>query len=152
MTLAARLRPSLIFLGLEAKGRDELLRALSERIFAAGAVADAEELYAELRRREELGSTGIGGGVAIPHCKLKGLDQVVLALATAGRAIDYDSADGQPTRVFFVVVSPDGSATEHLRTLADISRWIKDSNQVRRLLDAREPEAVLALFERRDTP
>lgn len=152
MSLSARLRPSLVFLGLEAKSRDEVLRDLSEKIRGAGAVTDAEALYAELQRREGLGSTGIGRGVAIPHCKLKGLDQVVLAVATAEQAIDYDSADGQPVRLFFVVASPNGGATEHLKTLADISRWIKDAAQVKRLLAAREPEAVLALFERRDEP
>ncbi|MEM9292374.1 MAG: PTS sugar transporter subunit IIA [Acidobacteriota bacterium] len=110
------------------------------------ALQDGDELYRRLLEREKLGSTGIGSGVAVPHCKLGGAEQVLLALAVTRRSIDFASLDGQPVRVFFVVISPEDQPAVHLHTLAAISRWVQQEGNVEALLRASSVEAVLRHF------
>ena len=152
MSLRSLVHPELIFPDLEVIDREEVLRTLSEKMEGVGAVPDADRLYLELEKREELGSTGIGGGVAIPHCKLKKLSGVVVAVATSRGGIDFDAADGAPVRLFFVVVSPQNEATEHLKALAAISRLVKEPGNVDRLLKASTAEAVLEVLEEEAPP
>jgi PTS system nitrogen regulatory IIA component len=147
MSLRSFLRPELIFPGLEVIDREEVLRTLSEKMEAAGAVPDADRLYLELEKREQLGSTGIGGGVAIPHCKLEKLREVVVAVATSQEGVDFDAADEAPVRLFFVVVSPQSGANDHLKALAAISRWVKEPDHVERLLEASTADEVLELLD-----
>jgi mannitol/fructose-specific phosphotransferase system IIA component (Ntr-type) len=126
--------------------RQQVLRALADRIGTSGRVGNADELYRKLWEREELGSTGVGSGIAIPHCKLNGLRQGVVAVGLAPGGVDFGAADGAPVRVFFLVVSPSTAAAEHLQVLAAISRWIKADRHVERLLELREPEAIAQLL------
>jgi nitrogen PTS system EIIA component len=134
MRLGSLTRPELIFLGLLAGDRTAVLRALAEKIAAQGLVHGADELYRKLLEREQLGSTGIGAGVAIPHCKLKGLGRGVVALALLDQGVDFGATDGLPVRLLFVVVSPSEAPAEHLQILAAISRWLKADRHVEKVL------------------
>ncbi len=145
MTLSSLVSPDLIFSRIPAGDPDEVLRALAERVAAAGVVRDADELYRELRRREDLGSTGIGGGVAIPHCKLKGLSDVTVAIATTEAPVDFAALDEAPVRLFFMVASPSQGPNLHLQALAQISRWIQEEGNVESVLAAHSPEEIAAL-------
>ncbi|MBV8200545.1 MAG: PTS sugar transporter subunit IIA [Acidobacteria bacterium] len=127
-------RPELIFSDLPATDARGVLRELSERVAATGLVRDASALDRALVEREQLGSTGIGRGVAIPHCKLKGLEQGILAVGIARPPVDFGAPDGDPVAVFFLVLSPDDSPAEHLQTLARISRWVRTDHHVETLL------------------
>ena len=120
MHLATLTRPELIFPDLGSAGRSEqnVLDELAARVAAAGAVPDARELSARLAEREALGSTGVGGGVAIPHCKLNGLSRAILAIGIAPEGIEFRAVDALPVRLFFLVVSPSQSPAEHLQVLA----------------------------------
>src|SRR5947209_4253978 len=102
MSLASLTRPELILPDLAAGDRGGVLRALAGAVAADGPVADPEALYARLAEREELGSTAVGAGVAIPHCKLPGLSREVVAVAVSPRGVDFGAADGRPVRVFFL--------------------------------------------------
>lgn len=146
MTLSSLVSPDLTFSRISAADRDGVLRALADRVAAAGAVRDAEGLFLELRRREELGSTGIGGGVAIPHCKLKGLSGVTVAVATTEDGVEFAANDDAPVRLFFMVASPSEGPNLHLQALAQISRWIKDSGNVEKVLAAQSPEEISNLL------
>jgi PTS system nitrogen regulatory IIA component len=95
-----------------------------------------EELVHILLERERLGSTGIGGGVAIPHGKLKTIDKLLLAFGRSRKGVDFDAMDGQPTHLFFVLITPEGSTGTHLKMLARISRLLKDSSFKERLMGA----------------
>jgi len=146
MSLASLTRPELILPDLAAGDRAGVLRALAGAVAADGLGVDPATLYARLAEREELGSTAVGAGVAIPHCKLPGLAREVVAVAVSPRGIDFGAADGRPVRVFFLVVSPPGSPAEHLRVLAAISRWVKADGNVGRLLAAPGREAIYRLL------
>ncbi len=121
-------RPELIFPNLQATDSAGVLRELAAHVAAEGVVRDGDGLYRALLEREQLGSTGIGHGVAIPHCKLKGLDHGIVALGLAGPGIDFGAPDGKPVSVFFLVLSPDDNPGEHLQTLARVSRWVRDGS------------------------
>ena len=146
MGLGALTRPDLIFPGLPAADSQGVLRALAGHVAARGLVKDGEELFHQLWEREQLGSTGIGQGVAIPHCKLKGLARGVVAVGLVPEGVGFGAADGKPVKVFFLVVSPAGSPAEHLQILAAISRWIRAGDHAGRILALRDPAAVYDLL------
>ena len=142
MRLGTLTRPELIFPELQAADRTQLLRVFATRLMEQGVVSDAEELYQKLLEREQLGSTAIGSGIAIPHCKLKGLAKGLVAVGVAPDGVDFGAADGRPVRVFFLVISPSESPAEHLQMLAAISRWVKVDGRVDKILALRDPQAI----------
>lgn len=146
MELGALTRPELIFPDLPATDPAGVLRALAERVARHGLVPSGEELFQRLWEREQLGSTGIGQGVAIPHCKLKGLKSGVVAVGMVLAGIDFGAVDGQPVKVFFLVVSPAESPAIHLQVLAAISRWIRADQHAGRLLALHDPAQVYDLL------
>lgn len=146
MELGALTRPELIFPDLPATDPEGVLRALAGRVAVAGQVRGGDELFQRLWEREQLGSTGIGQGVAIPHCKLKGLRHGVVAVGLVPAGVDFGAADGQPVKVFFLVVSPADSPAEHLQILAALSRWIKAGGHAGRLLALHDPAEVYDLL------
>ena len=146
MRLESLTSPDLIFPRLDADDRDEVLRTLADRLAEHRVVPDADELYAKLLEREQLGSTGIGSGVAIPHCKLEGLSEAVLAVGVSRRGIDFAAMDSQPVRVFFLLVSPTDAPAIHLQVLAAISKWLKADAHVSRLLELSDPEEIYGLL------
>jgi PTS system nitrogen regulatory IIA component len=141
-------RTELIFPDLRAGDSAGVLRELAAHVAAAGVdglPADGDGLYRALLEREQLGSTGIGHGVAIPHCKLKGLDHGILALGLARPGVDFGAPDGKPVSVFFLVLSPDDNPAEHLQTLARVSKWVRDDRdggRIAALAGLRDREAV----------
>jgi len=125
MSLSHLVRTELVFPRLEAGSRDELLRELARRLESEGQVRKAGKLLELLLEREELGSTAVARGVAVPHCKMPGLTHSVLAVATSPEGVEFGAEDGRPTRLVFLLVSPNSSPADHLRSLAAISGWIK---------------------------
>ena len=98
--------------------------------------ADGKTLTKILADRERLASTAIGDGVAIPHGKLPSLQRLVGCVARSPRGVDFDSMDGRPTHVFFVLLAPENSTGIHLKALARISRLFKDPEFRTRLMQA----------------
>jgi PTS system nitrogen regulatory IIA component len=152
MQLGSLIRPELIFFDLPAADRSQILRAFADRIAAAGLAGSAGELYRKLCEREELSSTGIGSGIAIPHCKLDRLQRGLVAVGIVPDGVDFGAVDGQPVRVFFLVASPANAAAEHLQILAAISRWVKSSQNVEKLLQLRDPAAVYEFLRQGSSP
>lgn len=148
MNLGSLTDPQLIFPDLPGEDVEGVLRALAERVASRGMVADAASLYDKLMEREQLGSTGIGSGVAIPHCKMKGLDQAILAVGLKDRPVDFGAVDGQPVRLFFLVVSPQDAPAVHLQVLAAISKWVKADRHVERTLAMDERQEIYDFLQR----
>jgi len=148
MRLGSLTRPELIFPELRATDRTQLLRLLAEQVAERGLVQGADELFQKLLEREQLGSTGIGSGIAIPHCKVKGLAQGVVAIGVVPEGVDFGAADGQPVRVIFMVISPSESPAEHLQILAAISRWIKTGQHAEAILGLPSAEAIYEFLQR----
>ncbi|HEX4738206.1 MAG TPA: PTS sugar transporter subunit IIA [Allosphingosinicella sp.] len=106
----------------------------------------AKKLVGCLGEREKIGSTGFGGGVAIPHCKVEGLDRLVGYFARLAAPIDFQSVDGLPVDLVFVILSPPDAGAEHLKALAGVSRALRDRNLTAKLRGARSRDAIFALL------
>ena len=126
-----------------------VLRALATKVATATGL-DAEVLYQRLDEREALGSTAIGHLVAVPHCRMEGVDDVVLAIGVAPAPIDFGGGDLGPVQLFFVVVAPASRPAAHLRCLQSISRWAKDGDRVERILKLDNAEAIYQLLGEAD--
>lgn len=148
MQLSSLTRPDLIFVDLPGADGPTVLRALAEKVVEQGVVPDADKLYRSLLEREKLGTTALGEGVAVPHCKIAGLSEVVVAVGLFPRGIDFEAGDGEPVRLLFLVISPEAAPAEHLRSLAAISRWVKNDHHVERILEMADAEAIFELLER----
>jgi mannitol/fructose-specific phosphotransferase system IIA component (Ntr-type) len=146
VSLAALVKPELIFIDLPAANRDDVLQALADRLSTVGAVPRPAELAHNLLERERLGSTGVGQGVAIPHCKMSGLRHGVVAVGRTLHPIDYGAVDGKPVQVLFTVISPTEAPGEHLQTLAAISRWVRAGQHIEAVLAAPTREAIYQLL------
>lgn len=125
---------------------------LEELVAPVAKVADVSEvsLVNVLLEREQLGSTGIGGGVGIPHGKLKNLDTIVLGFGLSRKGVDFESMDGRPTHLFFLLVTPEDSTGLHLKMLARISRLLKDESFKERLINSSSREEIMATIKDAD--
>ena len=144
MSLRQLVDPTLVFTDVDGASRDSALRDLAERLERSGAIPSAGDLQAKLLERELQGSTAIGKGVAIPHCKLPRLERVVVAVALLPNGVEVDSPDRQPVRLLFLVISPESSPAAHLQSLAAISRWLKDESNLERIRRATTADEVRA--------
>jgi PTS system nitrogen regulatory IIA component len=109
-----------------------------------------ERIMEILMERESLGSTGIGEGVAIPHGKSKDLKRLLASFGRSNPGMDFQSMDGKPTHLFFLLVAPENSAGIHLKALARISRLMKDQAFRKRLAEAKSTEEIYSLFVESD--
>jgi len=111
---------------------------------------DETRMVEILLERESLGSTGIGEGVAIPHGKSKEVKKLLASFGRSLPGVDFQSMDGKPAHLFFLLVAPENSAGIHLKALARISRLMKDQMFRKRLMEARSSEEIYALFSEGD--
>jgi PTS system nitrogen regulatory IIA component len=122
-----------------ARGKGDVIEELADVVVKyCDEPIDRARLVHALEDRERLNSTALGEGVAIPHGKLPGLKRVVAAFGRSRPGVDFDSLDGKPTHLFFLLVAPEDSAGAHLKALARISRLLKDETFRARLMQARD--------------
>ena len=140
MKIADILNRDLIIAELTSKSKKEVLEELVGVIAEQDKRIDKEELAEVLLERERLGSTGIGDGIAIPHGKLKNIDTLLSSFGRSAGGVDFESMDGKPTYLFFLLVAPENSAGIHLKALARISRLLKDSSFRKNLMEAKSRE------------
>jgi PTS system nitrogen regulatory IIA component len=141
--LATGVDPRLVFPDLEVATREDALRAMAQLLTQAGVVKDAGDLARRLIEREVLGCTGLGGGIAIPHCKLKDLNDIVLSIGRCRQAVDFHAPDGIAVRILFLILSPAQAPALHLQALARVSRWLKAPGTAEGLLRAETREEIL---------
>jgi len=137
-------------LDLTASAKEGVLAELSGALSAVEPALERDRLLQVLRDREALQSTGIGEGVAIPHGKLSGLDRLVATFARSRSGVDFESIDGQPTQLFFLLVVPEQSGGQHLKALARISRFFRDASFREKLLAAEDLDAIFRSIEEED--
>ncbi len=125
--------------------KDTILDALADR-FAQVYGLERKAVLARIREREQLGSTGFGRRIAIPHARMPGLVRPVAAVIRLDAPIDFDSADGMPVDLVFGLLSPEGAGATHLHSLAAISRMMRDERMHESLLAAPGPEALYSLL------
>ncbi len=135
-----------INLDLKSTGKRDVLMELLQPLQKAGKLADAKKMVDVLMEREELGSTGIGGRIAIPHGKAPQVKELAAILGISKAGVAFDALDGEPVNLFIALVAPEGSAGIHLKALARISSLLKDKAFKKSLLAAPSQEDVLKLI------
>lgn len=134
--------------GLAASDKEGVIREMVESLRSAGyfKTGEPEDIVKAILKRESLGSTGIGHGVAIPHTKHATVDRLVGAVALSPNGVGFDSLDGEPVHVFVMLISPQDRPGDHLRALENVSRCLRDENFVKSLRQARTREAIWELL------
>lgn len=143
MKLSEAIPPACILRRLEGSGREALFREVAEHLHRQGFIRRPKDVAEKLLQREEMGSTAVGREVALPHCKLADLKEVLVAVGLHPDGIPFDAPDGRPVRLFFFVLSPQAQPTAHLTALARISKLVRAPGTVHALLVAPTPEAFL---------
>lgn len=133
---------------LESTTKDDALREMGAFLKKRNKIAKDKDLYEKLLQREELGSTAIGDGVAIPHCKMKGVKNPVVMLAISKKGLDFHSLDGKPSYIFFLVVSSPDNPSVNLQILAAIAHLVRKAKRViRKIQEAEDISMILEVLK-----
>lgn len=142
-----------ISVDLKAADKESAIRELTDLLINSGAIKDKnckDKIVKILLGREALGSTGIGQGVGIPHGKCDSASQLIGAFGISPKGIDFDSLDGEPVYIFFLLIAPEDSAGPHLKALARISRLLKDKFFRDSLRQAKDIATVIKIINQED--
>ena len=140
-----------ISVGLKAADKEGIIRELVGLLSNATEIKNKEELIKAVLSREALGSTGIGQGIGIPHAKSQSVKELVAAFGLSKNGVDFDSLDGEPAHIFFLLLAPEESAGPHLKALARISRMLKDRYFRDLLRKAKDEDEVLRIIQEEDS-
>lgn len=140
MLLTDLISPERIKVPLESREKDDLLRELVEVVIRSDQVDEPDDVLRAVREREAVLSTGIGHGVAIPHGKSPAMPDLRMAAGITDDPVDFDALDGQPVRLFFLLVGPESAAGPHIKALSRISRLVRREDVRQKLLAARDAE------------
>jgi nitrogen PTS system EIIA component len=135
-----------ILVDLKAIDKKSVLEELVTPIAKIAGI-NREELVKVLMERERLGSTGIGEGIGIPHGKIRGLDSLILGFGRSQKGVNFDSMDGLPAHIFFLLITPENSTGLHLKLLARISRILKNDPFKEKLLHATNRDEIYAIIK-----
>lgn len=130
---------------LKASSKKQALQELSRKASEISGL-EQREVFDVLLERERLGTTGVGGGIAIPHGKLATLDRLRGVFARADRAIDFDSIDDRPVDLIFLLLAPESAGADHLKALARVSRLLRDPGMCDKLRGCDTQDAIFALL------
>jgi PTS system nitrogen regulatory IIA component len=150
MKLSEIFKPQFIIPELKAHDKKGVLEELLQIITEQETSVNKGTLLQVLLERERLGSTGIGDGIALPHGKLKGLDKLLVSFGRSIDGLGFDAIDEKPAYLFFLLLAPENSAGMHLKSLAKISRMLKDGNFRQRLMGAKSREDIYNIIIDKD--
>src|ERR1700693_1212948 len=150
MKITEILTPDLVVPNLKGASKPDILRELAGCLAAKFTGIEVNGLAAVRAERERLGSTAIGDGIAIPHGKIRGATKIVGAFGRHIAGVDFESLDGGPTHLFFVLIAPEDSTSLHLKALARVSRLLRDAAFRQRLLAAPDADAIYRLIVEED--
>ncbi len=140
------LEGDLIIEDLRATNKEGVIRELTELLARRGKVKDVDDLVRVVLDRESQGSTGIGDGIAIPHAKSRAVARTLVVFGRSRRGVDFQTLDGKPADLFFLLVSPEDQPGEHLKSLARISRILRNAELRERLRASRDSEEIRKLI------
>lgn len=137
---------------LDVDDKEQVIRAMVNSLLESGKISDDqhESIVEAVLKREELGSTGIGRGVAVPHTKHPSVDELVGTVAVSEEGVDFNSLDGEKVHLLFLLISPPDRPGDHLRALENISRQLRDDTFCRFLKQSKNPDDVWQLLEEAD--
>jgi mannitol/fructose-specific phosphotransferase system IIA component (Ntr-type) len=144
--LSELLTPERVRVPLQGASKEALLEELVGVLRACGAVSDDDAVLGAVHARERVLSTGVGSGVAIPHGKAESVPALAMAAGVTGGPVEFESLDGEPVRLLFLLVGPDSAAGQHVKALGRISRLVRRDEFRERLLAAASPEEFMAVL------
>lgn len=145
MEIADLISPETVFADIKATSKKQALQELSRRASEI-LQCDEREVLNVLIERERLGTTGVGDGIAIPHGKLKSLNNVQGFFARLDSGIDFDAMDDMPVDLIFLLLAPETGGADHLKALARVSRTLRDSEKCERLRGTENADALFAVL------
>ena len=146
MTLSDVLHKDLIKVPLESSTKSAIIKELVTHLAVTRNLSNKDEILAAVLEREELGSTGLADGIAIPHAKTKAVDQVYLVVGISKTPVDFDAQDGEESNYFFLVLAPEHEASAHIEILSSIARTTASASFKRLLRLAKDSEDLYSLF------
>jgi nitrogen PTS system EIIA component len=149
MKIIDALHRDAILTNLNARDKKGVIEELAAPVAQIIGVSCADLVHV-LMERERLGSTGIGMGIGIPHGKLKTLDGLVMGFGLSRKGVDYDTLDGRPAHLFFMLITPENSTGLHLKALARIARMLKNEPFKEKLLRAQTPDDIISIIQAED--
>ncbi|HQV30242.1 MAG TPA: PTS sugar transporter subunit IIA [Calditrichia bacterium] len=150
MNLTEALKPDLIKIPLTGKGKTGVITELLEWLSQHHSLEDSQKVLAQILEREEIMTTGVGNGVAIPHCKTNTVTDFVIALGIHPGGVAFKSLDGKPAHIIFMLVGPDSQPGAHIRLLSRISRIISDNATREAILSCDSPEEIYKLLAEKE--
>lgn len=149
MRISDILQRDTIIAELKSKDKKGVLEELAKAVATVTGTSN-QEIVKVLLEREQLGSTGIGGGIGIPHGKLNSIDSIVVGFGLSRSGVEFDSLDRKPVHIFFLLVTPENSTGSHLRVLAQISKLLKQTQFKQSLLKAETVDDIQAVIDEVD--
>lgn len=144
------LKPEAIIMEIKAKEKIAAINELVAHMVENKLVSNGDEFIKALAKRENLESTGIGDGIAIPHARTSAVKDLILAFARSPRGIDFSAVDGKPSHIIFLIASPEGKKSEYILALAKLSRLLR-KHAVRELLrNAKEPKEIMDIIKKNE--
>jgi len=139
-----------IKLGLNSKRKKDVIKEMVDLIYQAGKIKDPRKVEHNIMEREKMGTTGIGGGIAIPHIMTKETSQTIMALGRKKEGVNFDAIDGQPVQLIFLLIGPRGEESTHLKLLCKLSRFLHNTRFKNALMEAEKEEDVLNIFNQQE--
>ena len=145
MDLSDLIEVSAIMPALKANSKKQALQLLAEKAARITGLPE-REIFDTVLRREKLGSTGVGNGIAIPHGKIPGVRRITGVFARMEQPVDFDSLDDQPVDLVFLLLAPEGAGADHLKALSRIARMLRDADTVAKIRGTSDAAAIHAFL------
>jgi fructose PTS system EIIBC or EIIC component len=146
--LSAMLAQDSIVLNLKATEKTGVIKELAQLLINKGVISDSEEFFSAILKRENLESTGIGSGVAIPHARTKAVKQLVLAFGRSTSGVDFNSLDSKPCFDVFLIAAPEEKKSEYIAALARLSKFLRREEVRTELVSAQSAEEVVEIIKK----
>lgn len=150
LKISEYLRPEAIMMEIKAKEKIAAINEVVAHMVENNMVSDGEEFIKALAKRENLESTGIGDGIAIPHARTNAVRDLVLAFAQSPQGIDFSSIDGKPSHIIFLIAAPESQKSEYIVALAKLSRLLRKPSVREMLRSAKDRDEVMAIIRRNE--
>jgi len=147
MALVDLITPEVVKVPLVAKDKPGVIAELIRILEDAGKINDRGSVLEAINKREEMGSTGLELGIAVPHAKTEAVDTLTIAIGISSQGIDFDALDGKPSHLFFLILAAPGQSGPHIEALSEIAKLSRSKAFLNSLIRARSPEEVVELFQ-----
>ena len=146
MSISDLIQPEVVKVPIRSEAKSDVIAELLDVLIDAGRLSDRERALDALLERESQGSTGLESGIAVPHAKTDAVDRLTLGIGIAPQGVDFQSADGEPSRIFFLMLAPPDQSGPHIEALSEIARLARAPSFLKALSRAESADEVVELL------